>query len=90
MSGAGRKKGDYHANGYLVEDKFTEFYRGKPANSFRITTDMIRKTVNEALAARCLPMWRITLPGFKLRVMREEDYLYLQARADRAADETIT
>lgn len=82
MSGAGRKKGDYHANGYLVEDKYTEHRGGSPAVSFRVTAEMIQKTIREALAAGMLPMWRITIPGCpKLRIMREEDYLYLEAQA---------
>lgn len=77
MSGAGRKKGDYHANGYLVEDKFTD------ADSYRIEGKVLRKTEGEALAAGMLPQWRITLPGHKLRVLREEDYLYLEALASQ-------
>lgn len=87
MSGAGRLKGDYRANGWLVEDKLTEIRGGQPAKSFSLTATVIEKTIREAAEARLLPMWRITLPGHKLRVMREEDYLYLQAQADNAADE---
>ena len=87
MSGAGRQKGDYRANGWLVEDKVTETRCGQPAKSFSITAFTIEKTIREAADARLLPMWRITLPGHKLRVMREEDYLYLQAQVDRDDNE---
>ena len=76
MSGAGRKKGDYHANGYLVEDKYTD------ADSFRIEKAMLAKTEKEALNAGMLPQWRISLPGYRLRVYREEDALWLEARAN--------
>lgn len=75
MSGAGKKKGDYHANGYLVEDKDTAH------DSYRIEKSVILKTVGEALSAGMLPMWRISMPGLKLRVLREDDYLYLEAQA---------
>jgi hypothetical protein len=77
MSGAGRQKGDYHANGYLIEDKYTD------KESFSITLKMLAKTTSEAFAARMLPQWRITMPGVKLRVYREEDALYLEALAAR-------
>lgn len=83
MSGGGRQKGDVVTATWLIEDKFTEMHGGKPAVSFRITLDMLRKTCLEALSSGRLPQWRITLPGFRLRVLREEDYLYLQAQADR-------
>lgn len=75
MSGAGKKKGDYHANGYLVEDKYTD------ADSYRIEKKVLDKTVQQAQAAGMLPQWRITLPGHTLRVLEEADYLYLEAKA---------
>lgn len=82
MSGAGWKKGDYHANGYLVEDKFTD------ADSFRVEKKVLAKTEAEALASGKLPQWRISLPGFRLRVLREEDYLYLEALAAKNGHES--
>lgn len=77
MSGAGRKKGDYHANGYVVEDKITD------AQSFTITQKMLDKTCKEAVATPpgMLPQWRITMSNYRLRILREEDYLYLEALA---------
>ena len=76
MSGAGKKKGDYHANGYLVEDKDTAH------DSYRIEKSTILKTTGEAHSAGMLPMWRISMPGVKLRVLLEDDYIYLEALAN--------
>lgn len=76
MSGAGKKKGDYHANGYLIEDKITMH------DSFRVEGSVLAKTEKEALEAGMLPQWRITLPGHKLRILREDDYIYLEALAN--------
>lgn len=77
-SGAGKYKGDYRANGAMIDDKFTD------ARSYRITLDGRQgflAHIQNAILAGLLPEWRITLPGLKLRIMREEDYLYLRAKA---------
>lgn len=83
MSGAGREKGDYRANGYRVEDKFTD------AASFSITDAMLDKIIYEAMHTPpgLLPMLRVTTKKHKVRVLREEDYLYLEARAARGAED---
>lgn len=78
-SGAGRFKGDYRANGAMIDDKYTD------ARSFSIKLDGDQgflAHIKNAVMGRALPEWRITLPGLKLRVLREEDYLYLRAKAD--------
>lgn len=71
-------KGDVRANGFLLEDKFTD------AESFSITKTMILKTIKEALQTPpgLLPSWRISIKGCpRLRLYREEDALYLEAKA---------
>lgn len=80
MSGAGHQKGDIRTAEWLGEDKFTE------AASFTVTAKVLDKTVSEALASRRLPFWRITMLGYKLRLYREEDALYLHAMADKSRE----
>ena len=77
MSGAGREKGDYRANGWRIEDKYTD------AKSFSLKAEDFAKIEREALMTPpgLLPQMRITMPGHKLRVLREQDYLYLEALA---------
>jgi hypothetical protein len=77
MSGAGREKGDIKAGFFLIEDKFTD------AESFTITTDMLKKINVQAIGEHRVWQLRVTLPGYKLRVLSEPDYLYLQAMAAR-------
>jgi hypothetical protein len=81
-SGALRgRPGDIRDEDWLIEDKYTD------ADSFTITTKLIDKIMQEALQSHGrLAMLRITLPRYKLRVMREDDYLYLKARAEAAKD----
>jgi hypothetical protein len=74
-SGGGREKGDIRSATWLIEDKFTD------AKSYSLTEKDWAKIEAEALQSGRLPMMRITLPGYKLRVMREEDCNYLQAQA---------
>lgn len=74
MSGAGREKGDIKAGLFLIEDKYTD------NESFSITTKLLKKIAIEAMSEHRLWQLRITLPGYKLRVLKEEDYLYLQAQ----------
>jgi hypothetical protein len=84
QSGAGREKGDIRTHGYRIQDKTTD------KETFSITRKEIDKLVYEALMTPpgLLPQLRVTMPGYKLRVMREEDYLYMQARADAYSDGT--
>lgn len=70
-------KGDVRANGFLIDDKFTD------AESFRVTRDMVMKTMSEALQTPpgLRPQWRISIKGApRLRVMLEDDYLALVGR----------
>lgn len=82
VSGSGnrREKGDVRLNGWRIEDKFTD------AESFTIKGSELDKIVYEALMTPpgLLPQLRITMPRHKLRVLREEDYLYLAAKAGYA------
>jgi hypothetical protein len=81
-SGAGRQKGDVRTNGYRIEDKFTD------AASYRLEVEVLKKITHEALRTPpgLLPQLRITFEqhGERWRMMREDDYLYLEARAARA------
>lgn len=81
-SGALRgNKGDVRTLDYVIEDKFTD------ADSFTIKRSMLRKTIQEALQMHGrLAMWRITIKGDRYRLMREEDYLFMKARADANTD----
>lgn len=78
-SGAGREKGDIRANGFRIEDKFTD------SASYTITVETLRKITREALQTPpgLLPQMRITFAkhGQKWRMLREEDYMYLVAQA---------
>lgn len=71
-------KGDVRANGFLIDDKFTD------ASSYRLTADDWTKITREALQTPpgMLPSMRISIKGApRLRVFREEDALYLLAKA---------
>ena len=71
-------KGDVRANGFLIEDKYTD------DESYSLTAKVWRKITAEALQTPpgLLPSMRISMKGApKLRVYREEDALYLEARA---------
>lgn len=70
-------KGDVRANGFLIEDKFTDAAR------FTITREMLLKSISEALQTPpgMRPQWRITIPGVpKVRLILEDDYLALIAK----------
>jgi len=79
-SGALRgRPGDVRTEDWLIEDKFTD------AKSYTLKLDMLMKTVREALQLHGrLPMWRITIAGERFRLLREQDYLWLKARADES------
>lgn len=71
-------KGDVRANGFLIDDKFTD------SDSFRITGKMVEKGLVEALQTPpgLRPQWRISIPNVpRLRVIIEDDYLFLIAAA---------
>lgn len=71
-------KGDVRANGFLIDDKFTD------NKSFSITDRMVEKGMAEALQTPpgLRPQWRITIPGIpKLRLMLEDDYLNMIAKS---------
>ena len=71
-------KGDVRANGFLIDDKFTD------SDSFRITRPMVEKGMVEALQTPpgLRAQWRISIPGIpRLRVLLEDDYLFLVAKA---------
>lgn len=75
------RKGDVRTNGFLVEDKFTD------AKSYTLKADDWRKIEQEAAMTPpgLRPRMRITITGLpKLCVLLEDDYLYLQARAELA------
>lgn len=76
-SGSKREKGDVRVNGFRIEDKFTD------ASSFTITSKMLDKIEAEALQTPpgLLPQLRITMPGHKWRMVREQDWLYIAAKA---------
>lgn len=76
-------KGDIRENGFLIEDKFTD------ADSYRLTKGDWLKITAQATRTPpgMLPMFRITIPGLpKLRVLREDDYIFLEAMAMRRHD----
>lgn len=73
-------KGDVRANGFLIDDKITD------DESYRLSAKTINKAVAEALQTPpgLRPQLRITMKGApKVRVLLEDDYLYLEARASR-------
>lgn len=76
-SGNGRVKGDIQTAKWRIENKLTD------ANSFTVTKDLLDKITHEALHTPpgLLPQMRIQMPGYTLRVLREQDYLYLEAMA---------
>lgn len=70
------RKGDYIANGFLVDDKFTD------ARSFSIKLDGPNgwlAIARHALSQGRLPSFRISMPGVKLRLVQEDDYMFLIA-----------
>jgi hypothetical protein len=74
-------KGDLRANGFLIDDKFTD------DASFRITRDMWRKIEREAASTPpgLRPSLRISIPGIpKLRVVLEDDLLYYLSQLESA------
>jgi hypothetical protein len=76
-------KGDVRANGFLLDDKYTD------DASFSLTAKDWRKITAEALQTPpgLLPSMRISIKGApKLRVFREEDALYLLAKAGIGED----
>jgi hypothetical protein len=80
-------KGDLRANGFLIEDKFTEVRNGEPAKSFTITVDMWRKIEREAASTPpgLRPSLRLSMPGIpKLRVVLEDDLLYYLSQLESA------
>jgi hypothetical protein len=83
MSGAGRQKGDVRTDMWLSEDKTTE------KESFTVTKKALDKIENEALHTPpgLLPQFRISMPGHRWRMIREQDYLYLVAKAAQKNDE---
>lgn len=67
-------KGDVRANGFLIDDKFTD------NESFSVTrTEWEKATVNALRTTPGLrPQFRIHIKGLpKLRLMTEDDYLFL-------------
>jgi hypothetical protein len=73
-----RAKGDIRANGFLIQDKFTD------AKSFRLTDEDLSQIEAQAFAQGVLPSMRITTAGHRIRTFREEDALYLIAQAQGA------
>lgn len=73
-------KGDLRANGFLIDDKYTD------AASFTITRSMFRKIMQEAATTPpgLRPSLRISIPGLpKLRVVIEDDLLYYMAQGEK-------
>lgn len=71
--------GDFRGNGFLVEDKITE------AASYRLSEEVFAKIEREAIRTPpgLLPCMRVTLgSGRIVRVVREDDFLYLCARLE--------
>lgn len=71
-------KGDVRANGFLLDDKFTD------DASFSLTAYDWRKITAEALQTPpgLMPRMRISIKGApRLSVIRDEDLLYILARA---------
>jgi hypothetical protein len=76
-SGNKREKGDFRNDVWRIEDKFTD------KKSFSLTVADLDKICREALMTPpgLLPQMRISLPGHTVRVIREQDYLWLVAEA---------
>ncbi len=72
-SGAGRQKGDIRTSEFLIEDKFTD------AHSYTLKCSDLDKITRDAFVSGRLPQMRISMPGHRLRVLREVDYLALMA-----------
>lgn len=70
-----RSKGDVRVPGILIEDKVTD------KASFTVTETMLATTIKQALVQGVTPHWRITIGRRRLRLMQEDDYLYLAAKA---------
>lgn len=85
MSGAGRQKGDVRTEMWLIEDKTTD------KDSFTITRKILDKIEHEAMSTSPgrLPQLRVTMPGHRWRMIREEDYLYLVASAAQNFNEDV-
>jgi hypothetical protein len=77
-SGSGRIKGDVRTGQWCISNKFTE------AHSFRITEDDLDKMTADALRTPpgLLPQMRVEMPRYRLRILREDDYLMLEAQAN--------
>lgn len=76
-------KGDVRANGFLIDDKFTD------DASFRLTAEALNKITREALQTPpgLMPRLRISIKGTsRWSVIRDEDLLYLIARAGVSED----
>lgn len=70
-----RSKGDVRVPGILIEDKVTD------KQSFTIKETDLAKTISQAIMQGVTPHWRITIGNRRFRLMQEDDYLYLAARA---------
>lgn len=82
------RKGDYMANGFLVDDKVTD------KRSWRLTLDGpqgLSAHITNAVRQRRLPSWRLNIAGIRFRLMRDEDFLYLIAnqRTDFSPDADV-
>jgi hypothetical protein len=77
-SGAGRQKGDVLTGLYMIEDKFTD------AESYTLTKKDLDKANVQSMGEHRSFQFRITMPGYKLRVMLEPDYLAMQVAAANA------
>ena len=77
-SGNKREKGDVRNETWRIEDKYTD------DASFRITLEDWEKICRHALMTPpgLLPQMRITIQNHTLRVVREEDWLWLCAKAE--------
>jgi hypothetical protein len=69
------------ANGFLIDDKTRTEEKRK---SFTITEAMWEKILSEAFRTPpgLLPALRILVGTHRLRVVREQDFLYLESRAN--------
>lgn len=81
MSGAGRIKGDFQTDRWLVEDRTTE------AASYRVEQSTLVRTLRQAVTSRRLPQWRVTINEGRsgeltVRLLMEKDYLALMERLE--------
>lgn len=81
-SGNKREKGDVRNSTWRIEDKFTD------KESFSLKVSDWKKICHEAFHTPpgLLPQMRITFGGHIVRVLREEDYLWLCANAQANFD----